>query len=583
MFTNKKYYLHFVATIAIIVLASCQKLDREIITDLSKNQIEKSFASVSALLNSAYAEIPTGFSSVGGALNASATDEAEFTNEISPVQNFNNGSWNAINNPDNNWSGFFKGIRKVNIFLVSTDSINLDRFKFDPAPSQQLLYNNTISDIRRIKYEGRFVRAFLYFELIKRYGGMPIMRTALNEADIPNVERNTLQECVQFISDECDSAAANLPTTYGVDNNGANTLAANLGRATKGAALALKARLLLYAASDLWNNPSWAGGFAKPALISLPPGDRNARWKAAADAAKAVIDLPATGYALFNNYSTLFRAFNNAEIIFTRSEIVSNGFEQTNYPIGFDRGQSGNTPSQNLVDAYEMRTTGRPITDPTSGYDPANPYANRDPRLGFSIVVNNAPFSTVAGVTRAVQLYFGGRDAKPINNASKTGYYLRKYVNESLNLLLNNTAVHSWIYFRLPEMWLNYAEALNEYSPGNADIKTNFDRVRNRTGVAMPLLPAGLTQAQIRDRIRNERRVEFAFEDHRAWDVRRWMIAPTALGAPLRGVDVTQAGATFTYAPIVVEPRSFEPKMYFYPIPQGELNISAKLVQNPLW
>jgi len=130
---------------------------------------------------------------------------------------------------------------------------------------------------------------------------------------------------------------------------------------------------------------------------------------------------------------------------------------------------------------------------------------------------------------------------------------------------------------------LNYAEALNEYSPGHADIKINYDRVRSRPGVLMPGLPAGLSQAEVREKIRNERRVEFAFEDHRAWDVRRWMIAPSTLGAPLRGVDVTKAVTTFSYTPIVVEQRVFQPKMYLYPIPQGELNISQGLVQNPLW
>jgi hypothetical protein len=417
------------------------------------------------------------------------------------------------------------------------------------------------------------------------------MRTPLTEADIAAAKRNTLQECVQFISDECDSAAANLPANYSNDLLGANTNAGNLGRATKGAALALKSRLLLYAASDLFNTPAWAAGYPEPLLISLPAGDRALRWKAAADAAKAVIDLPGTGYAMFNNYSTLFRAFNNSEIIFTRRNGASNAFEQANFPIGFDRGNSGTGPSQDLVDAYEIKVNATTSVkfDWSNPLHAATPYATtgalaRDPRLAATIAVNNSNFSSVSGVTRPLQIYSGGRDGKPVVNATKTGYYLRKYVNESLNITNNQTAVHSWIYFRLAEMYLNYAEALNEYSPGHADIKINYDRVRNRPGVLMPLLPAGLNQAAVRERIRNERRVEFAFEDHRAWDVRRWMIAPATLGAPLRGVDVTRTpAATFTYAPVVVEARVFQPKMYLYPIPQGDLNISSGLKQNPLW
>ena len=180
-------------------------------------------------------------------------------------------------------------------------------------------------------------------------------------------------------------------------------------------------------------------------------------------------------------------------------------------------------------------------------------------------------------------MFSGGRDGRPIANATNTGYYLRKYVNETQNLVINQTAVHSWIFFRLPEIFLNYAEALNEYDPGNPNIKVFVDRVRTRSGVAMPPMPAGLSQVEVRDRIRNEKRVEFAFEDHRAWDARRWMIGPTALGGPVRGVEVTPAGAGFTYAPVVIETRVFEPRMYLYPIPQGELNISQGLVQNPLW
>ena len=316
-------------------------------------------------------------------------------------------------------------------------------------------------------------------------------------------------------------------------------------------------------------------------MISLPAGDRAARWKAASDAAKAVIDagaLPTLGA-----YKSLFNTFNNAEIIFTRSNAASNQFERNNSPIGFNLGQSGNTPSQDLVDAYEVKVSATSAVkfnwnDPAMA---ANPYANRDPRLGLTIAVNNSSFGTPA---RNLQIFTGGLDAKPIVNATKTGYYLRKYQIESLNLLNNNTGVHSWIIFRYPEIYLNYAEALNEWSPGHADIKKYIDIVRTRTGIAMPPLPAGLSQAETRERIRNEKRIEFAFEDHRFWDVRRWMQGPEFLGKPLTGVEITRnPDNTFKYTPTKVEDRAFSPKMYLYPIPQSELNIAKGLVQNPLW
>ena len=562
------------------ILGSCQELDRDFVTTIGQNEIEQSFTNVQALLSAIYADVPDGTVYIGGAaMMSSASDESEFTLETNAVQAFNSGSWNAINNPDLVWGNYYRGIRKVNQFLLSTGKINLDPWKLDPSSSGQAVYNTNLAAIKRWTYEARFLRAYFYFELVKRYGGVPILNNALSlEDDFSKVQRNSLNECIQFITSECDSAAVQLP----LNGSTAPYIAAtDLGRVTKVAALALKSRVLLYAASDLFNTLSWAGGYSKPELISLPAGDRTARWKAASDAAKAVIDadaLPALGA-----YKSLFNTFNNGEIIFTRRNGASNQFEKNNSPIGFNLGLSGNTPSQELVDAYEVKVNATTAVrfdwnDPAMA---ANPYANRDPRLGFSIVTNNSSFGTPA---RNVQLWTGGLDGKPIINASKTGYHLRKYQLESLNLQNGNTGVHSWIIFRYPEIYLNYAEALNEWSPGNSDVKKYVDLVRTRTGVAMPPLPAGLSQAEMRARIRNEKRVEFAFEDHRFWDVRRWMQGPEYFNKPLSGVEITRTGDNaFTYKPVKVEDRVFEAKMYLYPIPQSDINISKVLIQNPLW
>lgn len=566
----------YVSSIFILVsLAACQKLDRELLTDLNTAQVSGAYINVQNLLNNIYSELREGFQEISNdAMMASATDEAEHTIETSSVQLFNQGAWNAVNNPADVWTPYYRAIRKANVFLetASPDKVNLDAYKTDLTT-----YGQKVADIVRWRYEARLLRAFYYFELIKRYGGVPLLTKSVDEDSVAAIKRAPLQQCVQFIADECDSAANNLPVTYA---------AADLGRVTKGTALALKSRLLLYAASDLFNTPSWAAGFAQPELISLPAGDRTARWKAAADAAKAVIDLSAAaGYALTTNYRTLFTSFNNSEIIFTRRNAASNSFETINFPIGFDKGRSGTTPTQDLVDAYEVKvnaTTAVPF-DWSNPAHAAAPYANRDPRLGLTVVNNISSFSA-NGITRSVETFAGGKDAQPIPNATKTGYYLRKYIAEGTNLT-NNTgsAVHSWIYFRLAEIYLNYAEALNEYSPGNADIKIYIDKIRTRTGVAMPGLVSG-SQAEIRQRIRNERRIELAFEDHRAWDARRWMIAPATLGTPVRAVKVTQATpGVYSYSPFVLENRVFEPKMYLFPIPQADLNIAKGLIQNPLW
>lgn len=575
-----KKYLYILTVFVAVAVSACQDLDRDFVTTIGRNEIEQSFGNVQSLLNAIYADIPDGTVYIGGAaMMASATDEAEFTNETNAVQSFNTGGWNPINNPDQVWDNYYRSIRKVNQFLLSTGKINLDPWKLDPSASAQAVYQTNLLAAKRWTYEARFLRAYYYFELVKRYGGVPLLTNALSlEDDFSKIPRNSLSDCLQFITAECDSAAAQLPLN-------ASTLpyiaATDLGRVTKLTALALKSRVLLYTASDLFNNPSWAGGYTKPEFISLPTGDRAARWKAASDAAKAVIDQG--GAVSLGAYRSLFNTFNNPEIIFTRRNAVSNQFERNNSPIGFQLGLSGNTPSGDLVDAYEVRVNATTAVK-FDWNDPAmraNPYANRDPRLGFSIVTNNSTFGTPS---RNVQLWEGGLDGKPIINASKTGYYLRKYQIESLNLINGNTGVHSWIIFRFPEIYLNYAEALNEWNPGNPDIKRYVDLVRTRTGVAMPPLPAGLSQAETRARIRSEKRIEFAFEDHRFWDVRRWMQGPELFGKPLMGVSITRnADNTFVYTPTPVEDRVFTPMMYLYPIPQSELNIVTGMIQNPLW
>jgi hypothetical protein len=224
-------------------------------------------------------------------------------------------------------------------------------------------------------------------------------------------------------------------------------------------------------------------------------------------------------------------------------------------------------------------SNGKPITDPESGYDPNNPYENRDPRLALTIVTNNSNFKG-----RRMEMWNGGQDGPPIVNSTKTGYYLKKYVNENLNLITGQTSAHNWIIFRLTEFYMNYAEALNECDPGNPDIKTYIDMVRQRNGINMPPLPPALSQSQMRERIINERQVEFAFEEHRIWDVRRWMEATSVFSSPIKGMKISKNSEdNFIYNIVNVESRNFLPKMYLYPIPQNEMNIAKGIVQNPLW
>jgi starch-binding outer membrane protein, SusD/RagB family len=571
----KKYFYILGITVFLGLSACSDYLERDLVTDIDEELANSLWDYSRNRVHALYTQLPSGFFEISGAMIASASDEAEHTIETSRVHDYNRGSWNPISNAGCVWPEMWQGIRHVNLFLENTGKIDLENYRLDPREESQIIYQQRIEEIARWEGEARFLRAFYYFELIKRYGGVPIITNALNLGDnVSGIQRNTLFECVNFIVNECDDVAGVLPEIYP---------ASDLGRATSGAALALKAKVLLYAASDLWNDSGWAGGYSNPGLISLPAGDRNVRWQAAADAAKAVIDLPGTGYTLATNYRNMFlggQSYQSSEHILVRRHAASNNFEVRNYSVGFDMGESGTTPSQNLVDAYEVLDGGEAVSfDWNNPAHASDPYTNRDPRLGLSVIVNNSTFKG-----RIMEMWDGGRDGPPTVRATRTGYYLKKYVDETINLLTGTTSVHSWVLIRLADVYLWYAEALNEYDPGNPDIKIYVDMIRQRPGIEMPPLPSGLTQAEMREAIHRERKVELAFEGHRFWDVRRWMTASTTLGSPLRRVSVTQTGpGSFTYSVGNIEEREFEPKMYFYPIPQAELLKMQAWQQNPLW
>lgn len=569
---NVKIKYASITIIISLLFCSCKDyLEPESMIELTVDQATKDYYYSKTRVASIYSDILSGFSTIDGAMLASASDEAEHAIEYSGIHHFNRGTWNQFYNPDDAWRHYYRAISKVNQYLVTSDSINLDRYKYDP--DMQATYQNYLTEINQWRYEVRFLRVFFYFELIKRYGGVPLIQTPIVfDENLKEIPRDALEDCIQFIIDECDSAAAVLPPRYNSDE---------LGRVTKVAALALKSRVLLYAASDLFNDSSWASGYANPELISLNEQPRDIRWKKAAEAAKeAIDDAESNGYGLSTSYTSLFgtNTHTNNEVLFFRREGNSNEFERTNFPVGFDLGESGTNPSQNLVEAYEMRN-GKSISDQSSGYNPRNPYINRDPRLEMTILRNNMTFKG-----RPIEIFEGGRDAPPIVRATKTGYYLRKYINEDLSLVTGQSSTHSWVIFRLAECYLNYAEALNECEPENNDIQKYINKVRLRNGVSMPEISAELDQSQMRERIYNERRVEFAFEGHRFWDLRRWMNATTFLSAPLLGIKINRnPDYSLDYAISVVEDRTFLPKMYFYPIPQNEIYINKKLIQNPLW
>jgi len=482
------------------------------------------------------------------AMSSSVTDESMY--------NTDNGSWlieqgqMAANNTGfmgSLWARSYAGIRSVNYALGIIKNINMS------AGHKNMLIG-----------ELEFIRAYRYQDIIRNYGGAVLIGDQVSQLtdNLQNpalFARATIQQSIAYASAQLDDAASKLP----LDNS--STWA--LGRATKGAALALKSRLLLYAASPLYN----AG-----------------TWQDAATAAQAVINLGK--YSLSQNgYQQLFLSPNDNEIIFERLFVPNVArhvcMEISNGPNSYD-GWAGNTPFQNIVDDYEM-DNGKAISDPTSGYDPQNPYVNRDPRFYATILYNGAPYRG-----SNVEVYLpGGKDSNqgPSNwNASQTGYYLKKFMNDAypIDNPWSVAGAQPWIYIRYAEVLLNYAEAQNEASGPDATVYAAINSIRSRASVNMPPLPAGLSQSDMRTAIQLERRIELAYEEHRFYDVRRWKIAQTTENVPAYGISVTvnpanPSGYTYTRK-ISLANRSFLPQHYWLPIPLTEIQASnGQLKQNP--
>jgi hypothetical protein len=366
---------------------------------------------------------------------------------------------------------------------------------------------------------------------------------------------------VNFIVTELDDAISRLPARQ-PDNQ--------KGRASADACRALKARVLLYAASAL-NNPS----------------NDKAKWQKAADAIEPLLN---AGYELHNDYRSTFLTDNN-EIIFARyfTTSTSHNFQAINGRSGANGGGEGG-PTQNLVNAYEMAATGllpyNEATDgtltlnPASGYDPNHPYEGRDPRFEASILYDGSMWQG-----RETETFHGGLDSPESAvgswNASLTAYYMKKFIVEDVPVVgaaVNQT--NPWIYFRYGEMLLNYAEAKFELGD-EAKAREYLNKVRERPSVNMP--PVTDSGEALRKRIHNERRVELALEEHRFYDVRRWKIAAETERKPLLAINIQKLGdGSKTYEITVFKERSFGEQHYLLPIPRAEIDKSlGSLTQNP--
>jgi starch-binding outer membrane protein, SusD/RagB family len=616
----KHKMIAFGAVIALLTLAGCNDdfVSTKPLNEVPSEDVWKDPGLAQAFVTDIYNGLGNG--GFDEQMLASLTDEAIFTHPGRGINTITEARSNPADigwvNNTLNWTNMYQRIRACNLAIE-----NLATPQFENTGSIE-------ADV--LKGEAYFMRAYFHHQLLRYYGGIPIVdRTyKLGEADY-TIERNTFAECVDFIVSDCDQAAQLL--------NG-KTMAA--GRTSHAAALALKARVLLYAASDLHDIPtasakaSVIADFAKPELLGYTSGSREERWQRARDAAKEVVDLnsyaygfglagPVTAAEGTTNYSNIAmaRSGGERELIFARYFINAKDeggawVGRNNGPNGYHN-WAGNTPIQNLVDDYEMMDgTEFDWSNPDHA---AAPYTDRDPRFYATVLYDGAPWkprtADAAGKDPYNQIQTGqyqivnssgnvvsyfGLDTRQSSiedwNGTRTGYYMKKFIDPNPAIVDQNTRQQiPWPFLRYTEAVLNYIEASIELGE-EAEAINWLNQIRFRAG--MPAVAE--TGDALRDRYRNERRVELAYEEHRYHDARRWMIAPETLGQKAGRINITatlKAGKdvriykydpdnyTYKYEPLDIDPgienRTWLDKMYYLPIHRDEINRNNKLLQNP--
>lgn len=574
----KSVYKAFVATCLAgsFCMTSCNTFESEPLEWNRGGNVDNPADSTALYIKQLYYAVYNSLPSLHTRLNNSyldaATDDGVATRDPGgngSLENYRNGKLSPGNIADldgSAWSNFYTGIRRANLFLKHIDGYPTST----QFPEEQVV---------KMKAEARALRAYFYFELMKRWGGVPIVGdSVIHYNQTWNIPRSTRDEVAQYILDEIAPTGAR--SCYGDLYDAMVTPPAEkegiYGLFNKGAALGLISRLKLYLASPLYNS-----------------ANEPSKWQEAADAAKAVIDLKL--YSLNADFRKLFAdkaSFPNPEIIMVKEMGANTSVETSNSPVGYVNFtcQGLTSPSQNLVDAF-LTIDGKMIDEPASGYDPQQPYANRDPRLQYTIFYNGARW-----MKRNVETFDGGLDRsnRPGIFQTQTGYYLRKFLGLNEEASAFNSVSHHVQIIRYAEILLNYAEALNEIDTeaNAAAIEDCLIKLRKRAGIRAGAdkrygLPATYDQAQMRRIIRNERRIELAFEEHRFWDIRRWKIADrddAVMTKPVRGVEITkEEDGTLRYNYVDVRQSTFEEKMYWYPIARGEMQGNPNLEQNPGW
>lgn len=547
-----------------LVCSSCNYLEFDETNGLNtKEYIYNYFNKTKQMLTNVYSYMPQDFGAISGAMRDCGSDDAEYAATGASIQYFNDGNWSQLKTVDACWS-LYNGIRAANEFIVSVAELDLSRYQYDTS------FQNNSKQLKLFPYEARVLRAFYFFELARRYGDIAMPQSVLTPEEANAMGKTPFDEVIDFIVSECNDAAANLPDTYvGQPNN-------ETGRITKGFAMALKSKALLYKASLLHN-----------------PSMNPERWKASAKAALDIIDLNLYELDPAEKANNL----NSKEVVLFHMNDANYNFELNNFPIRFVEGKRstpalGVFPSQNLVDAFET-VKGYKVTLTENGwicddpeFDPQKPYERRDPRFYWTVLANGMSFKG-----DKIETFVGGKDDAPVNaGGSATGYFLRKYIQETTSFVPDQEVKnkHHWCIYRYAETLLTYAEsmveAFNSVTYKDATYHTTALEALNevRINAGMPVITTTDKDEFIRA-LRNEWRVEFAFEDHRFWDVRRWKIGDSTQ-KELNGVTITKTANTLSFQKMLYENRTWTDRMYLYPIPQEELFKNEHLYpQNNGW
>lgn len=549
---------------SLLLTTSCVDfLDRAPGDNMTEEELFSKIETAERYLNNAYTYLPdfqcntedlSGRYKLGG-----ATDEIGFQQASGyPASPFdiNTGSWNPSQMPlERNWKDFYSCIRRCNMFIRNYDMIPED-----------LSTGGASNRRERLLGEAYGLRGYYFFLLFKQWGGVPIITEVLDPGQIESlkgIKRASAEETLQQVLNDMDKAIEYLPIKH--DDS-------NFGRFTSLVATVVKSQVKLYWASKYWNRDNDLS-----------------RWNEAADAANEALKMALkNGHILSLSYSSLFNKPGiEAEVIWTKNSEHYECFWWDMYamPLGYNA-FNVDGPLQEIVDDFEMKATGKvpvlgytednkQIIDKTSGYDPSHPWNGRDDRFYSCILYHGAALQG-----RNIDISTYGKDNINIGSIIRTNYFTNKYLDQNHNLITHA----SWTYrrfaiMRTAELYLNYAEALNEVEGPTGRVYELVNTIRTRAN-CIPL-PAGLTQGEMRERIRHERRTELAFENHRFWDVRRWMIAENVDNKKVHRVMVDEEG-NITYP--VFQNRVFNPdKHYLFPIPQSEIDKNRALEQNPGW